>query len=395
MIKIYFITSLALLSLLPTLASFMNFYEGNVQRLLMLIMLTCSFFFVKKNSKHDLNGVIKYILKNNLCVFLICTTFISIFHILIERKPTSINYIDIVAPSCLLTYGIVLYNKISVKSIFSTIHWLIVIWICAGLLELLFNFLYGNSFCLPQCIYYVNRPNSPRFVQGLLGMDSTISLESLGLATQEFSVILGAGFLILIDKLRHKQRFFMLLPIIIFLEFFSMSFNVLLAQIMAIAIAFFSNKIQLDNSHFIPGLLVSLLVGYLLNFSFFSNFDLYLDVLIVSPITFLFNQNWYEILFGLMTTEKYPAENRIFVLIFRFGIFWFIYVSIQLIRLYKLLAVSGRIDKQRSIRLLFIYFCIVSIHNNLWHTLSGTLIFSLFIILFYETFRSSKNNVFR
>lgn len=271
MINIYFITSLALLSLLPTLASVMNFYEGNVQRLIMLIMLTCSFFFVKINSKHDLNGVIKYILKNNLCVFLICTTFISIFHILIERKPTSINYLDIVAPSCLLIYGIVLYNKISVKSIFSAIHWLIVIWIFAGLLELLFNFLYGNSFCLPHCIYYENRPNSPRFVQALLGLDSNISLESLGLSTQEFSVILGASFLVLIEKLRHKQNFFilLLLLIIIFLEFFSLSFNVLLAQIMAIAISFHSTKFQVDISHILLGMLFSLLAGYLLKFHFF------------------------------------------------------------------------------------------------------------------------------
>ena len=164
---------------------------------------------------------------------------------------------------------------------------------------------------------------------------------------------------------------------------------------MAIAISFHSTKFQVDISHILLGMLFSLLAGYLLKFHFFFNLNLYFNALIVDPITFLFNQNWYEFLFGIMTTEQYPAENRIAVLVFRFGIFWFIYASIKLIRLYKLLAVSGRIRKLRSIRLLFIYFCIVSIHNNLWHTLSGTLIFSLFIILFYETFRSLKNNVFR
>lgn len=397
MINIYFITSLVLLSFLPTLASFMNFYEGNVQRLLMLIILTCPLFFLKINSKHDLNELIKYLLKNNLCFFLICTTFISIFHILIERKPTSINYIDIIAPSCLLIYGIVLYNKISLKSIFSAIHWIMAIWICVGLLELLLNFLYGNYFCLPHCIYYINRPNSPRFFQALFGLDSNISLESLGLGTQEFSIILGVSLLMLMEKLKHKKKFstLLLLLTIIYLQIFSLSFSVLIAETMSIALAFGENKFQVDFKHILIGLLSSFLTGYFLNFHFFSNFYLYLDILIFKPIAFLFNLNWYEILFGLMTTENYPAENRIAVLIFRFGIFWFIYASINLIRLYKLLAVSATIRQTRIVRMLLVYFCLVSVHNDLWHTLSGTLIFSLFIILFYETFRTTKNYDFR
>jgi len=391
MINIYFITSIVLLSFLPTLASFMNYYEGNVQRILMLIILTCPFFFLKINSKHDLNGVIKYVLKNRLCVFLICTTFISIFHILIERKPTSINYIDIFAPSCLLVYGIVLYNKISLKSIFSAIYWVLAIWICVGLLELLLNTLYGNTFCLPHCIYYLNRPNSPRSIQTLLGLETNISLESLGLATQEFSVILGASLIILLENLKQNPKFYKLLGIfiIIFLECFSLSFSVILAQVMGIAVAFKGNKFQFDYIHILLGLLTSISVGYLLKLPN-SGMYYYFDVLFIQPIIFLCNLNWNEFLFGLMATENYPAENRITVLILRFGIFWFIYVSIQLIRLYKFLAVSGSIRKMISIRMLFIYFCIVSIHNNLWHTLAGTLIFSLFVILFYETFRSYK-----
>jgi len=389
MINICFISSLVLLSFLPTLASFMNFYEGNVQRLLMLIMLTFP-LFIKINSRHDLTRVIKYVLKNSLCVYLICTTCISIFHILIERKPTSINYIDIVAPSCLLIYGTVLSNKISLKSIFIAIQWIIVIWICVGILELLFNLLYGNTFCLPHCIYYENRPNYPKNIQDLWYPKSYISLESLGLATQEFTVLLGAALLICIEHFRQNRKFYMLLLVflIILIDFFSLSLNSLIAQIMAISIAFNFKTFQIDIKHILLGGLVALLSGYVMGFHFFSFTNLYLHNLILAPISFIFSLNWYEILFGLMNTESYPAENRIIVLMLRFGAIWFIYTSIQLICLYKFLAVSGNTNKFSIIRMLFIFFCLVSIHNNLWHTLSGTLIFSLFIILFYKVFRS-------
>jgi len=43
--------------------------------------------------------------KNLFCLFLAATTLLSVAHILIEHHATSINYVDLFAPCCLLIYG--------------------------------------------------------------------------------------------------------------------------------------------------------------------------------------------------------------------------------------------------------------------------------------------------
>jgi hypothetical protein len=138
---------------------------------------------------------------------------------------------------------------------------------------------------------------------------------------------------------------------------------------------------------FIFGFSICFLVGYFLHFGFFSNINYYLSQLFSVPFNFLFSLNWYEILFGLMDTQSYPAENRIFVLLYRFGLIWFMSAIISCIHFYKALAHLDKSENVQILRLLSVYLFIVSIHNNLWHTISGTLLFSLLIIFFYESIK--------
>ncbi|WP_422671742.1 hypothetical protein [Candidatus Methylopumilus planktonicus] len=325
---------------------------------------------------------------------MIITTFISICHILIERQSTSINFLDFIAPCCLIIHSLFFEKKI-LENTFRAIKWILAFWIFFGFIELLLNIFIEPDFCLPHCIYYNWRPNSSIFLQNLFGLHQKISLESLGLNTQEFSIVLGLSLVILLANLKHKFNLYSLcgLLIVIFFQVFSLSFNVLAAEIISILIIVFNHKeYQLKNVFFIFifALFLSVIAGYFLRFNFFSNTHYYLNEIFFVPFRYLISLNWYEILFGLMSTQSYPAENRIFVLLYRFGLIWFLFAIISSIHFYKSLAFLDKNDSVQILRPLFVYLFIVSIHNNLWHTISGTLIFSLLIIFFYESLKNYK-----
>jgi len=384
-LKLFFFITL---SSLPTVLSFFGYFEGNKQRLITLFLLFI-FFLFQNSSIKNIKETFSRMISNNLFRFLFLTLLISLFNISQQSIPSSINYVDFFAPCCLIIYGIFINQKDLILNIKKIIFSLSLFWFFVGFIELISNFLYGNSFCLPSCIYYNNRPNSLIGIQNLLGINKYFALESIGLNTQQFSLILGLLFLYTFTEIQKKFRpqiliFFVL---IIFMEIFSMSYTVFIAQGISLFFLFdFKNNNRLSRIVIFALFLLTLyFVGYFLNFLFFTQANYYISELFTRPILFIFEKDWPEIILGInVTSDTYPAENRILVLFYRFGFLWFICFIYILFKAFKKLHQTNNTYISKFDKSIFIFLLISSIHNHLWHTISGNIILSLIVIYLYE-----------
>lgn len=389
------------LSILPTVLSFFSIFEGNRERVFVLITLM-GFFFLKLR----LNGYSKFI-KNfkldSFLIFLIITSILSAAHIIFDPKPSSINYIDYIAPCILIISLLYFGNNLVNDEIERDLIILLTIWILIGIIELTLALIYGNSFCLPACIYYEWRPNASRQIQSFFKIDQFISLESLGLNSQEFSVVLGVVLVLLLDKMRTFISFktFGMALIVLVLQIFSMSFTVFVAELLVIIIymiIFCSEKITYKKLSVIfifavlPFFIWSILKNmHYLGFRTLSDPQYYFYVLFLEPLNFLKNLQIHEILFGIDKISYYPAENRWFVLVYRFGLLWFLILIFSGTHFFKKIFKMNLGLFKWNIVTIFVF--ITSVHNHLWHTISGTLIFSLLIVyLYYLPKRNESNN---
>lgn len=392
-IDIYNLIFFSVISVAPTILSFFGHFEGNKQRLFLLFMLII-YFFIQNFTFQKIKIIYKQMLKDKLCLFLAFTTFISFIHFLFQDKSSSINYVDFFAPFCLVIYSFFVNKKNSIYDLKKIFYFLLSIWVVTGFFELIANLLFDNNFCLPKCIYYENRPNSLLYIQKLLNIDSGIAIESIGLNTQQFSLVLGILFLTFLDILKKEFsiNIFIFLLFIIFLEIFSMSYTVLLAQTISALFLFGIHNIKLFFKLilFLSSFFLAFLFGYYLNFPFFSYSEYYLFELLIRPILFLFNQNWFEIIFGIIDSDDvYPAENRIFVLLYRFGLIWFCVMVYILFHASKKM-LNKDYNFRNVDRSIFIFLLIASVHNHLWHTISGYVLLSFILIYFYEILKNKN-----
>jgi len=128
-----------------------------------------------------------------------------------------------------------------------------------------------------------------------------------------------------------------------------------------------------------------------LGFRFFLEPQYYYEVLFFEPINFLRHLQAHEILFGIDEINYYPAENRWFVLIYRFGLLWFVMVVFGVVHYFKK-SISIKLA-QGSIKwfVISLYVLLASLHNNLWHTISGVLIFCILLVNSYYFLKLNQN----
>lgn len=350
---------------MPTALSFFNYPEGNKIRLLSIGMLAILFFL---NIKSIHNHNFRFTIKNPFLPFLFITCVLSLMHVLIEKKSTPINYVDFFAPCCLLIYG--MRHNIEEKTFIK----LLCFWFLMGVVELILNLTFSNKFCLPHCIYYESRPNSAVTSQGLLGFKESISLESLGLGSQEFTTIIGLLIIYLVSKGKYIQS-------LTFIPYhlFSISFSCIVAEISTLFYLYLKN-VKYYYVFIVPflALFLSFIVGSSIKLSALDNLEYYLNELLLIPVFFLFSLNFSEILFGVFEQVNLPSENRIFVLIFRFGLIWFLFL---LFLIFNFLGsnIKKNLIKKRIFQSFILFIAITSFHNALWQTISGCILFSTLI----------------
>ena len=376
---------LMVLSAFSTFASFYKIPEGNKSRALVLFFFSLVALLKVLNKKHWER--ILYDLKHSvLFKFFVFTSILSFFHILIEGRSVSVNSLDFFFPCFLLIYVIFMSNAKNINKIITLV---LGFWLVVGIPELFLNLLMdGAKFCGQYCsIYYANRPGAAATIQTFF-LTNFISLESLGLSSQEFSIVLGLILVKLFCKLRSKisLRNLLLLLLLLLIQVFSISASVLFAEIIAAVYVFKERKVHFDFMRFFWGFSFAILLIYLLKFGIVKDFNRYLDLIIYAPYKYFLEMSWYEKLFGVTDSGSLPMNNRYFILLGRFGILWglcFVWGMFKLINQIKKRQQSSRALELKSC-LLFLSLC--NVHNNLWSTISGSILLSLIIINLYHYF---------